>query len=408
MQNKITYIVATWLGPRRSIYHTEKFSKDPYYLIKQHITSLNVFNIDNIEKFLIVINQNDERLDLNLQHELEKLNCRIPYEIIIRPNLGFSYGAWEHGIQHCLSNNTTSDFFFLIEDDYIPASNDFCQYFLNKFSNTNMGGVFQLYVELHGLKKHAAVSNGMISKDIAKVCVQKYGRVFKIKQEITYLSAQHNQETFLEYIEAESKICDISDIASIPFYDINIGRIKYFGNQEKSAPIIPIYHNELFQFKQITPDDAEFINHIRNSYCDEYLHTSTKFSIDETRSWIIKTNLLYYLVYYGNVPIGYVRISNYSAENNNIYIGADLHPDYVGLKLAYPLYIQFINFMFESKQLNKITLEVLETNTRALNLYKKLGFVYEGQKRQEVLKNNKYIDSIFMSILKEEWNKRNF
>jgi len=46
---------------------------------------------------------------------------------------------------------------------------------------------------------------------------------------------------------------------------------------------------------------------------------------------------------------------------------------------------------------------VLETNQRAINLYNKLGFIKEGVKREEVLKNNKWINSIVMSILKSEY-----
>lgn len=407
MKSKITYIVATWLGPRRASYYTQRFNEDPYFLIKQHIISLSVFSTNDIEKILIVVNENDISIDSNLQQELSKLNCTIPYEIIIRPNFGFSYAAWEHGIQYCLQNKTLSDYFFLIEDDYVPARSNFYHYFLRKFSN-NVSGVFQLYTEMHGLKKHAAISNGMICKTIAEKCLQKYNSVFNIKFENTYLSAQHNQETFLDYLESESEVHDISDIACIPFYDINIGCIKHFGNINTDSPIVPIYQLDLINFKKITIEDAEFVNDIRNTYCEEYLHTSYKFSIEQTKTWILETNPLYYIITYGNQSIGYFRVSNYSSENNNIYIGADIHPNFTGLKLAIPSYRKFIDFLFESKQLNKITLEVLETNTRAINLYKKLGFVYEGQKRKEILKNDKYVDSIIMSILKEEWNNKNF
>jgi RimJ/RimL family protein N-acetyltransferase len=47
---------------------------------------------------------------------------------------------------------------------------------------------------------------------------------------------------------------------------------------------------------------------------------------------------------------------------------------------------------------------VLGSNSRAINLYYKLGFVKEGVKRQEVLKGTEYVDSIIMSILKSEYD----
>jgi RimJ/RimL family protein N-acetyltransferase len=152
-------------------------------------------------------------------------------------------------------------------------------------------------------------------------------------------------------------------------------------------------------------DEIKFINLIRNEYAEDYLHSSKKYSVNETFKWFFKNCPEYYIIYYSQIPVGYFRTSNYSNENNNIYIGADIHSDYCGLKLSYNSYIKFINQLFEEKKLNKISLEVLSTNTRAINLYKKLGFVVEGIRRQEVLKQDQYIDSIVMSILKSEWKE---
>jgi RimJ/RimL family protein N-acetyltransferase len=91
--------------------------------------------------------------------------------------------------------------------------------------------------------------------------------------------------------------------------------------------------------------------------------------------------------------------------NKNIYIGADISPKFKGKGLGKLSYEKFIPFLFETYNLNKISLEVLSNNIIALNLYKKLGFVTEGVKRQEVYKNNQWVDSIIMSILKNEYNE---
>ena len=65
-------------------------------------------------------------------------------------------------------------------------------------------------------------------------------------------------------------------------------------------------------------------------------------------------------------------------------------------------YKKFIPYIFKTFNLNKISLEVLSDNKKAIHLYKKLGFTIEGIKRQEVLKKHGYVDSIVMSILKSE------
>jgi RimJ/RimL family protein N-acetyltransferase len=106
-----------------------------------------------------------------------------------------------------------------------------------------------------------------------------------------------------------------------------------------------------------------------------------------------------------NNTVGYFRLSNYSKENKNIYIGADIAKEYTGKGIAKDAYNKFIPYAFTIYNLNKISLEVLGTNERAINLYNKLGFVKEGVKREEVLKNGIWVDSIIMSILKSEYNK---
>jgi len=157
-----------------------------------------------------------------------------------------------------------------------------------------------------------------------------------------------------------------------------------------------------YKFRRIEKDDLIFLNFIRNQYCEEFLHDSRKFTIEETIEWFNNTSPDYYIIEYNEEKIGYFRISNYSKENNNLYIGADIHPDFRGKGLAYKAYYIFIRNLFIERNLNKITLEVLSTNNIALSLYKKLGFNTEGIKREEILKKHGYVDSMVMSILRSE------
>ena len=142
---------------------------------------------------------------------------------------------------------------------------------------------------------------------------------------------------------------------------------------------------------------------MRNECAAEFLHISTKYTVEETLNWFNnKSNLVYYIVLYDGIKIGYFRLSNYSSEHHNIYVGMDIHREYRGKGLAYEAYRKFIPTIIKQYDLHKVSLEVLATNTRAHNLYTKLGFVNEGVKRQEVYKNGQYVDSILMSILKSE------
>jgi RimJ/RimL family protein N-acetyltransferase len=156
-------------------------------------------------------------------------------------------------------------------------------------------------------------------------------------------------------------------------------------------------------FNPITSADISFVNTIRNIYAADFLHDGRVFSLFEAHQWYYKTNPNFWIIFENKERIGYFRLSNYSKENKNIYIGADIAPEYKGKGYAKFAYKKFIPFVFQKYNLNKISLEVLETNKVAISLYEKLGFMHEGTKRQEVYKKDKYIDSIIMSILKKEY-----
>jgi RimJ/RimL family protein N-acetyltransferase len=62
-----------------------------------------------------------------------------------------------------------------------------------------------------------------------------------------------------------------------------------------------------------------------------------------------------------------------------------------------------LSYGFKTLNLNRIALEVYETNPRAIRSYEKAGFVREGCKRQAMYKNGEYVDVIMMSVLRSEW-----
>lgn len=160
----------------------------------------------------------------------------------------------------------------------------------------------------------------------------------------------------------------------------------------------------MLNFRKLIREDIPTLCEIRNS-CVDYLHDSNVFSVEESLNWFDKTKPNFYSILVESNMVGYFRTSNYSRLNRSIYIGADLHPNFWGQGIGYKSYSQFLPYLFETYNLNKISLEVLSTNNRAIKLYNKLGFNTDGVKRQEVYKNEKFVDSILMSILKNEYYK---
>ncbi len=60
---------------------------------------------------------------------------------------------------------------------------------------------------------------------------------------------------------------------------------------------------------------------------------------------------------------------------------------------------------FNCYKLHKVYLTVLADNERAIHLYEKCGFKKEGQLREHILKDHKYIDWCLYGILANEYNK---
>ncbi len=62
-----------------------------------------------------------------------------------------------------------------------------------------------------------------------------------------------------------------------------------------------------------------------------------------------------------------------------------------------------LNYLFKRKRAHRVELEVVKENIAAVNCYKKCGFIQEGIKREKYYYKGKYLDTIVMGILKQEF-----
>lgn len=63
-----------------------------------------------------------------------------------------------------------------------------------------------------------------------------------------------------------------------------------------------------------------------------------------------------------------------------------------------------IDWAFSNEGITRVTAYVLEGLEQAKNYCLKLGFVYEGKKRNAVLKNGKTLDLYILGITREDWS----
>jgi RimJ/RimL family protein N-acetyltransferase len=65
-----------------------------------------------------------------------------------------------------------------------------------------------------------------------------------------------------------------------------------------------------------------------------------------------------------------------------------------------------LEYAFRLRNVHKVWLTVNSDNERAIRSYERCGFVEEGRLRKQVWNNGRYIDLVYMGVLREEWEAR--
>ena len=64
-----------------------------------------------------------------------------------------------------------------------------------------------------------------------------------------------------------------------------------------------------------------------------------------------------------------------------------------------------LRYAFLELNLQRLTLDVISYNVRAVHVYERLGFRHEGALRRAVLRDGQRFDMLLMGILREEWEE---
>lgn len=98
-------------------------------------------------------------------------------------------------------------------------------------------------------------------------------------------------------------------------------------------------------------------------------------------------------------------VPNETCEDAWLYI-AIYERDYLGKGYGTDGMRLIMHYGFMELNLRRISLGLNSYNERALRTYQKVGFQLEGRVRQDVVKDGKRYDGLFMGILREEWEAR--
>ncbi|KAJ3788220.1 acyl-CoA N-acyltransferase [Lentinula aff. detonsa] len=105
----------------------------------------------------------------------------------------------------------------------------------------------------------------------------------------------------------------------------------------------------------------------------------------------------------GGQFVGTTSITMGHPKNRDGIFGIKIEPKFWGLGYGEEVTRFVVDYCFHSLGLHRVSLLVFSGNDRAVNLYKKVGFVEEGRKRKVNWIDGQWEDMIYMGILKEEW-----
>lgn len=151
------------------------------------------------------------------------------------------------------------------------------------------------------------------------------------------------------------------------------------------------------------PDDANGIVNCMNNVMKEgiYLLGDQYSYYDEFEAERIRTlkEDLTLVAEYKKEVIGVVFLTHgrFVKNRHTAYLSIAIIDKFRKMKIGTALVQTAIEWA-KDKKIEKICLEVFSSNTAAINLYTKLGFIIEGRWKKQFKINNEYVDDILMSI----------
>lgn len=163
-------------------------------------------------------------------------------------------------------------------------------------------------------------------------------------------------------------------------------------------------------FVTLSSDEVEFVRNCRNH--------------DEIRKWMYSDDIIsswdhinfinnlkennknyYWLVKMEEKDIGVISLNRIDFQHRNAYLGIYANP-FTVLRGKGELLIKCIKTLaFDYANLHTLKIEVMDTNEKATNFYKKVGFSEEGRLKEFVYRDGKWHDMIIMGVTAPEGEK---
>lgn len=158
----------------------------------------------------------------------------------------------------------------------------------------------------------------------------------------------------------------------------------------------------LINFINLSSQEREILRTLRNHpKIRKWMYHDDLISIKEHRDFIRKLAVLNNDFYWiakddKGSYLGVVYLNKVDFVNKNAYLGIYSNPAFRGI--GHTLIDCLRKLSFKLVKLHTLKLEVIETNTKAVNFYEKQGFKKEGKLKDFSYKDSKWQDVIIMGI----------
>lgn len=389
----VHYVVAFYLGDRLTQSCNSLIKADRYHYVKTHIERLNRLNLPSITKATFVISEYNTEIDAGVQEIVDQSNSVIPISVLYRKNWGGSYGAWNEAITKELEGGY--DYHFLIEDDYVPACDEFYQPFIDKFKD-NTAYVCQWWND-----GHAAISNGMFSNKVAIEIQKKKKQIFNIDlKRNDWHGFVQNQVTFLQNAkDLGYKFDDCARGFLHPFLERH-DYISFFGKRTGNVLIEPEstvdwkLSNErrhgMWMKSGFTEDEVLRLNKIRNAKATSTAKDARVFNDREAIEFFENNPENIYILYdcdikEGDDLIGYVRYK--MLDEKTMQISPKIKFYYDNRKTYFGHIHECMLKLAEEHKVDKFVCELAQANVPMINAMKEtMGFNEETRHKNAIIR----------------------
>jgi diamine N-acetyltransferase len=159
----------------------------------------------------------------------------------------------------------------------------------------------------------------------------------------------------------------------------------------------------IIQFRKTTIEDLDFVLIAENQ--EENRNFVFLWSENQHRYALSDSNVLHFIIETSGehkISVGYLIIAGINDPNQNIeFKRIVITQKSRGFGREAVRFVK--RFAFEKLKAHRIWLDAIDSNERAISLYKSEGFRYEGTLRKCLKTNEGHSSLIIMSILKDEY-----